>query len=228
MAAHRLVSLDAIFSSRFSPWFSGQIWTCVGAVVRGRWLLTAGARGHPSRDRDGSIRDGGASCRCCLRLSMLIVCVFASTAFAGGFQRSGRLQEMLRRNDGSSESVARTGVLMDSTGQENVVVLYISLHLRLLGPRKTRPARASPPRPRARESCSSHTTLAYAHTKGPNTGGKGGYDDCGEGHMAISGQPSKQATVWRALASSFTRLWEPPAARANCAPAIPPHPAQDS
>ena len=61
----------------FRPGFSGQIWTCVGAVARGRWLSTAGAHGHPSRVRVGSIRDGGASCRCCLRLSRLIVCVFA-------------------------------------------------------------------------------------------------------------------------------------------------------
>ena len=68
----------------FRPGFSGQIWTCVGAVTRGRWLSTAGAHGHPSRVRVGSIRDGGASCRCCLRLSRLIVCVFASRAFAGG------------------------------------------------------------------------------------------------------------------------------------------------
>ena len=68
----------------FRPGFSGQIWTCVGAVVRGRWLSTAGARGYPSQDRVGSIYDGGALCRCGLRLSRLIVCVFASRAFAGG------------------------------------------------------------------------------------------------------------------------------------------------
>jgi hypothetical protein len=61
----------------FRPGFSRQIWTCVGAVVRGRWLSTPGARGYPSRDRVGSIRDGGASCWCGLRLSKLIVCVFA-------------------------------------------------------------------------------------------------------------------------------------------------------
>ena len=42
------------------------------------------------------------------------------------------------------------------------------------------------------------------------------------------GRPSQQATVWRAWASSFTRLWEPAAARANCALAIPPHPARNS
>ena len=46
---------------------------------------------------------------------------------------SGRLQELLRRNDGSSESVARTGVLEGGTGQDNVVVLYVPLRLRLLG-----------------------------------------------------------------------------------------------
>ena len=42
------------------------------------------------------------------------------------------------------------------------------------------------------------------------------------------GRPSQKATVWSAWASSFTRLWGPTAARANCAPAIPPQPARDS
>ena len=109
---------------------------------------------YPSQHRDGSIRDGGVSCRCCLRLSMLISCAFASRAFAGGFRRSGRLQELLRRNDGSSEGVARIEVLGGGSGQINAVILYIFVRLGLPGPREARPARASPPRPRARHSWS--------------------------------------------------------------------------
>jgi hypothetical protein len=120
---------------------------------------------------------------------MLISCAFASRAFAGGFRRSGRLQELLRRNDDSSEGVARTGVLGGGSGQVNVVILYIFVRLGLPGPRKARPARASPPRPRARQSCSPHTSHAYAPDKGAKAGEKGVLDDCGEGHMALSGQP---------------------------------------
>ena len=108
--------------------------------------------------------------------------------FRRRIRRSGRLQELLRRSYGSSEGVARTVVLSDGTGQDNVVVLYIVTHTRLLGPRKARPACASPPRSRARQSCSSHTTHAYAHAKGAKAGEKGVQDDCGEGHKALSGQ----------------------------------------
>ena len=172
------------------PEFSGQIGPSVGVAVRGRWLRTARARVHPSRDRDGSIRDGRAPCRCCLRVSRLMVCVFASMAIAGGFRRSGRLRELLRRKDGSSEGVAWTAVLNGSSGLANAVILYIFAHTRLLGPRKARPPRASPPRPRARKSRSSRTTLAHAHAKGATTGEKGVQDDCGEGHKALSGQAS--------------------------------------
>ena len=68
------------------------------------------------------------------------------------------------------------------------MVLYSFVHLRLLGPRKARPARASPPRPRARQSRSPHTTHAYAHAKGAKAGEKGVQDDCDEGHKALSGQ----------------------------------------
>ena len=143
-----------------------------------------------SQHRDGSIRDGGVSCWCGLRLSMLISCAFASRAFAGGFRRAGRLQELLRGNDGSSEGVARTGVLGGGTGQVNVVILCIFVRLGLPGPRKARPARASPPRPRARQSRSSRTTHAYALANGVNTGRKGVDDGCGEGHMVLSGQAS--------------------------------------
>ena len=74
---------------------------------------------------------------------MLILCVLASRAVAGGFQRSGRLQELLRRNNGSSEGVTRMGVLTGGTGLENVVSVYTFVRLRLLGLRKARPARAS-------------------------------------------------------------------------------------
>ena len=112
----------------------------------------------------------------------------ASRAFAGGFWRSGRLQELLRRNDGSSEGVAWTAVLHGSSGQANAVILYIFAHTRLLGPRKARPTHASPPRPRAHQSRSPHTTHAHAHAKGAKTGEKGVQDDCGEGHKALSGQ----------------------------------------
>ena len=108
--------------------------------------------------------------------------------FRRRIRRSGRLQELLRRSYGSSEGVARTVVLSDGTGQDNVVVLYIVTHTRLLGPRKARPARASPPRPRARQSRSPHITLAHAHAKGAKAGEKDVHDDCGEGHKALSGQ----------------------------------------
>lgn len=135
--------LDTIFSSCFSPWISGQIRLYVAMAVRDRWLSMAGARGNPSWDRVGSIHDGGASCRCCLRLSRLIACVFASSDFVGGSWRSGRLQELLRRNNGSSEGVARMGVLEGCTGQDNVVFLYTFVSLCLLGPRKPRSACAS-------------------------------------------------------------------------------------
>ena len=110
--------------------------------------------------------------------------------FAGGFRRSGCLQELLRRNCCSSEGVARLGVLGDSTGQENAVVLYSFGHTHLLDPRKARPARASPPRPRARQSCSPHIALAHAHAKGAKANEMGVKDDCGEGHKALSGQAS--------------------------------------
>ena len=108
--------------------------------------------------------------------------------FRRRIRRSGRLQELLRRSYGSSEGVARTVVLSDGTGQDNVVVLYIVTHTRLLGPRKARPARASPPCPRARKSCSPHITLAHAHAKGTKAGEKDVHDDCGEGHKALLGQ----------------------------------------
>ena len=114
----------------------------------------------------------------------------ASRAFAGGFRRSGRLQELLRRNDGSSEGVAWTAVLHGSGGQANAVILYIFAHTRLLVPRKVRPVRASPPRPRARQSCSPHIALAHAHAKGAKANEMGVQDDCGEGHKALSGQAS--------------------------------------
>ena len=148
-----------------------------------------------SQHRDGSIRDGGVSCWCGLRLSMLISCAFASRAFAGGFQRSGRLQDLLRRNDGSSEGVARTGVLGGGTGQANVVILCIFVRLGLPGPRKARPARASPPRPRARQSRLSRTTHAYALAKGVITGRKGVDDGCGEGHMSLLTQTLSAAHI---------------------------------
>jgi hypothetical protein len=51
----------------------------------------------------------------------------------------------------SSEGVARTVVLRDGIGQDNAVILYIFAHTRLLGPRKPRPACASPPRPEHRQ-----------------------------------------------------------------------------
>ena len=108
--------------------------------------------------------------------------------FAGGSRRSGRLQELLRHNYGSFEGVAWTGVLRDGTSQDNVVVLYIFAHTRVLGPRKARPACASPPCPRARQSCSPHITLAHAHAKGAKAGEKDVHDDCGEGHKALLGQ----------------------------------------
>jgi len=148
-----------------------------------------------SQHRDGSIRDGGVSCWCDLRLSMLISCAFASRAFAGGFRRAGRLQELLRGNDGSSEGVARTGVLGGGTGQVNVVILCIFVRLGLPGPRKARLAHASPPRPRARQSRLSRTTHAYALAKGVNTGRKGVDDGCGEGHMSLSGQTLSAAHI---------------------------------
>eukprot|EP01043_Picozoa_sp_COSAG02_P006391 COSAG02_NODE_181_length_30783_cov_53.060520_18_plen_237_part_00 len=88
-ASRCLVFLDTFFSWRFLPWISLHCSSCVGAVVRNRWLSTAGARVHPSWYTGGSIRDGGASCRRCLRVSVLIVCVLASRDFAGGLQRSG-------------------------------------------------------------------------------------------------------------------------------------------
>ena len=88
----------------------------------------------------------------------------------------------------SRSTVVWTGVLMDSSSQKNAVVLYSFVLIRLLGPRKARPARASPPRPRARQSRSPHTTHAYAHAKGAKAGEKGVQDDCGEGHKALSGQ----------------------------------------
>jgi hypothetical protein len=56
--------------------------------------------------------------------------------------RSGRLQQLLRRSYGSSEGAVRTGVLGDSIGQGNAVVLYSFVRLGLIGPRKARPARA--------------------------------------------------------------------------------------
>jgi hypothetical protein len=120
-----------------------QIWSCVGAVACRHGLRTAGTGRISLRYGTASIRDGGASCRCCLRLSMLILCVLASRAVAGGFQRSGRLHELLRRNNGSSEGVTRMGVLKGGTGLENVVSLYTFVRLRLLGSRKARPAHAS-------------------------------------------------------------------------------------
>ena len=123
-----------------------------------------------------------------LRLSVLILCVFASRDLAGGFRRSGRLQMLLRCSYGSSEREARTVVLSSSTGQENVVVLYIFVRLCLLDPRRARPACASPRRPCARQSFASRFAHACTLTKGPETGGKGVQDGCGEGHKALSGQ----------------------------------------
>ena len=105
------------------------------------------------------------------------------------------LAELLRRNDGSSEGVARTGVLGGGSGQVNVVILYIFVRLGLPGPRKARPARASPPRPRARQSRLSRTTHAYALAKGVNTGRKGVDDGCGEGHMSLLTQTLSAAHI---------------------------------
>eukprot|EP01043_Picozoa_sp_COSAG02_P015365 COSAG02_NODE_653_length_18827_cov_44.237826_11_plen_75_part_00 len=74
---------------------------------------------------------------------MLILCVLASRAVAGGFRRSGRLQELLRSKNGSSVGVTRMGVLKGGIGLENVVSLYTFVRSRFLGPRKARSARAS-------------------------------------------------------------------------------------
>ena len=129
--------------------------------------------------------------------------------FAGGLRRSGCLQELLRRNDGSPEGVARTVVLSGGSGQVNVVILYIFVRLGLPGPRKARPARASPPRPRARESCSPHTSHAYAPDKGAKAGEKGVDDDCGEGHMTLS---EHAVTAGRGLEGLGVLVHTPPGA----------------
>ena len=78
----------------FLPWISGQIWSCVGVVARRNVMWTAGAGGILCWYRAGSIRDGGVAWRCCLRLSGLIVCVFACHDSAGAFRRSGRSNEL--------------------------------------------------------------------------------------------------------------------------------------
>lgn len=189
MAADRLVSLDAIFSSRFSPWvFMADLHLRGGCCA---WQVALDGR----RTWTPIPGQGWVDPRwwrvvlvwfAPLQAHRVRVC---AQDFTGGFRRSGRLQELLRRNYGSSEGVARLGVPKDSTGQENAVILYSFVRLRLLGPRKARRARASPPRPRARESCSPHTTHAYAPHKGAKAGEKGVRYDCGEGHMALSGQP---------------------------------------
>ena len=88
-------------------------------------LLTPGLLAHPSWYRDGSIRDGGALCRCSLRLSRITVCVCASRDFAGVFLLSWRLKELKRCNYGSSEGEARLGVLGISTNLHNIVALCL-------------------------------------------------------------------------------------------------------
>ena len=119
---------------------------------------------------------------------------------AGRFWRSGRLQEPLRRSDGSSEGVTHTGVLGGGNGQDNVVGLYNFVRLCLLGSRKARPACASPRRPCARWSCRSRTTPADALANRVKAGEKGVQDDCGEGHMALLGQAITAALVLGRLA----------------------------
>ena len=79
-------------------------------------------------------------------------------------------------------------VLCSCSELENAVSLCIFLRLQPAGPRKARPACASPRRPCARQSFASRFTHACTLTKGPETGGKGVQDGCGEGHKALSGQ----------------------------------------
>ena len=190
MSADRLVSLDAIFSSRFSPWvFRADLDLRGGCCA---WQVALDGR----RTWASIPGQGWIDPRWWCIVSMLFAPLEAHRVRVceQGFRRqilaAGLLQELLRRNDGSSEGVAWTAVLHGSGGQANAVILYIFAHTRLLGPRKARPARASPPRPRARKSRSSRTTLAHAHAKGATTGEKGVQDDCGEGHKALSGQAS--------------------------------------
>ena len=102
----RSVSLDTFLTSCISTRDFRQIWSCVGVVARRNGLRTAGTGKTLCRYGSGSMCDGGVACQCCLCLSGLIVCVFACCDFAGGFRRSGRLNELLRRNCGSSERVA--------------------------------------------------------------------------------------------------------------------------
>ena len=75
MATARLVSLDTIFSSCFSPWFSGQIGHSTVVAVCDRWLWMAGTHGIPPLGRVRSSQDGGASYWCRLCLVRLVVCV---------------------------------------------------------------------------------------------------------------------------------------------------------
>ena len=80
----------------------------------------------------------------CITVDPIIVCVFTCRNFAGGFWLAGALERALVTQLGSSGRVVWTGALSDSAGLGNVVILCIFLHLQPAGPRKARPACASP------------------------------------------------------------------------------------
>ena len=80
-----------------------------------------------------------------MRLSGLIVCVFACRNFAGGLWLAGALERALATQLGSSDSAKWSGVLSDSDRLENTVNLCRFIHLWLPHPRKARVACASQP-----------------------------------------------------------------------------------
>ena len=116
MAAHRLVSLDTIFSSRFSPWVFRADLDLRGGCCAWQVALD-GRRTWASIPGQGWIDP---------RWWRVVPVWFApleahrvrvcEQGFRRWIRRSGRLQELLRRSYGSSEGVARTGVLRDSMG----------------------------------------------------------------------------------------------------------------
>ena len=116
MAADRLVSLDAIFSSRFSPWFFRADLDLRGGCCA--WQVALDSR----RTLASIPGQGWIDPRWWRIVSMLFAPLEAhrvrvcEQGLRRWIRRSGRLQELLRRSYGSSEGAERTGVLRDSMG----------------------------------------------------------------------------------------------------------------
>ena len=116
MATHRLVSLDTIFSSRFSPWVFRADLDLRGGCCAWQVALD-GRRTWASIPGQGWIDP---------RWWRVVPVWFApleahrvrvcEQGLRRWIRRSGRLEELLRRSYGSSEGVVRTEVLRDSMG----------------------------------------------------------------------------------------------------------------